>query len=535
MKKTFVKGALVLGVAGIIIKLLGAFFRIPLANIIGDTGMGYYQTAYPVYVLLLTLTTSGIPTAIARMVSERTAEGAHEEAFRVFRLSFVLLMTVGTLSAAVLFFGADMIVGFFGAGKAALAMKAITPALLVVPAMAAFRGYFQGLQNMTPTAVSQIVEQLFRVISGLALSIFFVRFGVEYAAAGASFGAAAGGAAGLVVILAIYMKHRSAIRHDRSVSVRSSRDESAGRILWTLVSISIPITIGAAILPIMSNIDLAIVMNRLVDTGFSKAEANALYGQLAGFAAPVINFPQVLTQSLAVSLVPAVAAAVKTGDRPFLKYNVELSMRVAMIIGLPCALGIFALSKPIMLMLYPSQPESAVNAASCLAILGIGIIFLSGVQTLTGVLQGAGKHMVPVGNLAVGAVAKLVFTYFLTGVPWINVRGAALGTVAAYIIAMTLNMRAARKYTGAEFDISMTWIRPGAAALIMTGVVWLVYHGVNLVLGNAVSTILAVLAGGAVYAVLILLFKAVTLDELERVRGGKRITRIVAKFTKSRK
>ena len=199
-KKSFFKGAVILGVAGIIVKIFGAFFRIPLANIIGDTGMGYYQTAYPVYVLLLTLSTAGIPTAIARLVSERTTEGNHREAYRIFTVSFRLLLGLGIVTSLILFFGAPYIVQYImkGETEAVYSMRSIAPALLFVPIMAAFRGYFQGKQDMAPTASSQVVEQAFRVAFGLSAAVLLLPLGVQFAAAGASAGAAIGGLFGLL-------------------------------------------------------------------------------------------------------------------------------------------------------------------------------------------------------------------------------------------------------------------------------------------------------------------------------------------------
>ena len=200
-KRTFLKGAAILGVAGILIKLLGAVFRIPLANLIGDVGMGYYNGAYPIYVFLLTLSTAGIPTAISKLISERLAVGEHLEAHRVFKVSFLLLFLIGLSTTAILFCGAGYICELVGNPGAYYAMRAIAPALLFVPVMAAFRGYFQGMQNMSPTASSQVAEQLFRVVFGLSLAFYLFPLGLEYAAAGASSGAAFGGLFGAVAII----------------------------------------------------------------------------------------------------------------------------------------------------------------------------------------------------------------------------------------------------------------------------------------------------------------------------------------------
>ncbi len=539
-RKTFLQGAVVLGVAGLIIKVMGAVFRIPLANIIGDTGMGYYQTAYPVYVLLLTLSTAGVPVAISRMVAERNALGNNYEAYRVFRISFALLFAIGISSSAVLFFGAEAIVTHLGNPGAKMAMMSIAPALLFVPMMASFRGFFQGLQNMNPTAISQVVEQLFRVSAGLTLAVVLVDRGLEYAAAGASFGATAGSVVGLLTVVGLFLYHRRSIL-EGVVRIKGERSESSSRILIQILAIAIPITIGAAIMPIMNTIDVAIVIKRLAASGFTPDAANSLYGQLTGMAGPLSNFPQVLTQAIAMSLVPAVAAAYKRKEMDFLRYNVELGLRTSLILGLPCALGLMTLSEPIMLLLYPAQRASAVSAAPSLFILSFGVIFLATVQTLTGVLQGIGKQLISVRNLAVGALAKVVLTYYLTAIPSVNIRGAAVGTVCAYIVASTLNLLAVTKYTGTRFDLRLTIIKPLISGLVMSAFVFATHRVVYIVLGNimdsinkanALATLLAILVGVLVYFVMLLKTRTITSEELKLLPKEDKWIRLFDRFKK---
>ncbi|MGI6727323.1 MAG: putative polysaccharide biosynthesis protein [Anaerovoracaceae bacterium] len=539
-KKTFLQGALILGVAGLVIKLLGAAFRIPLANIIGDTGMGYYQTAYPVYVLLLTLSTAGIPVAISRMVAERNAVGNPFEAYRVFRISFVLLFTIGIFSSAVLFFGAEPIVNFLENPGAKYAMMAIAPALFFVPMMAAFRGFFQGMQDMRPTAVSQVIEQLFRVIIGLVLAVIFLRKGLTFAAAGASFGATAGAIAGLIAVIGVYLYRRKNILIDMG-GFSKKPIEKSGSILFQILIIAIPITIGAAIMPIMNTIDVAIVIKRLTAVGFTHDAANSLYGQLTGMAGPLINFPQVLTQAISMSLVPAVAASYKRREMEFLRYNVELGLRTALILGLPCALGLMTLAEPIMLLLYPAQRASAVSAAPSLFILAFGVIFLATVQTLTGVLQGIGKQLIPVRNLAIGAVVKVIITYFLTGISAINIQGAAMGTVAAYIVASTLNLLAVRKYTGTRFDLGITVAKPLIAGIVMSICVFFIHRLTYGILGrilesdnfsNALATAFAILLGVLVYLFMLIRTRAISSEELKLLPKGDKLIRIFSRYKK---
>lgn len=527
--RTFVKGAVILGVAGLTIKALGAAFRIPLTNIIGDSGMGYYQTAYPIYVLFLTIATAGIPTAISRMVAERNAIDQPYEAHRVFKLSFMLLLGIGIFSSGILFFGSESITQFIKEPEAVYAMKAIAPALFFVPLMASFRGYFQGLENMAPTASSQIIEQLFRVVVGLGLAVYFLPLGLQYAAAGASFGATAGGIFGFAGILIIYAFNRKAI-YASLEGVDKTPMEPAKKILWNLLVIAVPITIGAAIMPIINAIDVGIVKIRLIDIGYDSAVARGLYGQLTGMAAPLINFPQVLTQAVAMSLVPVVASSRRRADLDFMKSNIAMGLRYAFILSVPCAVGMMVLSKPIMLLLYPMQPESAVNAASCLAILAMGIIFLATVQTLTGVLQGVGKQAIPVRNLFFGALVKIAVTYVLTGIPSINVRGAALGTVMAYFVAALLNLMSVKKYTQTTIDLKLTFLRPLLSASVMGFAVIAINGPVSQNLGNSLSTVISIVVGAVIYICMIFVTKSITMEELEMLPRTDRLIKILKKM-----
>ncbi len=527
--RSFIGGTVILGLAGLIIKVLGAAFRIPLGNIIGAAGMGYYQKAYPIYNLFLTLAIAGIPTAIARMVAERNALDKPYEAYKVFRASFILLLCTGVINSSLLFFGAKWITySYMETPEAIYCMKAIAPALLLCPLMSAFRGYFQGRQNMKPTAASQVIEQVFRVAVGLGLAIALLPRGVEYAAAGASFGATAGGLFGFLGIWAVYMMNRKSIRSEFEGHTLEG-GQSYGGILREILVIAVPITIGSAVLPIMNAIDMMVVEKRLIAIGYSRQIANSLYGELTGFAQPLINFPQVLTQAVCISMVPLVASAFKRKETVFMQDSIRLGIRYAVIIAMPCAIGMSVLSKPILMLLYPGQRESAVNAAPCLAILAISVIFLGLVHTLTGILQGVGKQIVPVRNLAVGAVSKVLVTFTLTGIPALNVKGAACGTLTAYAVAAILDLIGVIKYTGTKIDYVLSFGKPLGASLIMGAAARLAYELAHRALGNALSVVIAIGAGAVVYVLMIFALKAIAPNEIEGLPKGKALLKLLRK------
>ena len=528
-KKTFLRGAAVLGIAGLLVQVMGAIFRIPLGNIIGDEGMGYYQTAYPIYVFLLVFSTNGAPAAISKMTSERVALGKLSEAHRVFKYSFILMFALGIVAFAIFFFGAGWIVRELKNPGAYYAMVSISPALLFVPIMAVYRGYFQGLQQMEPTAVSQLVEQAVRVSIGLSLAAVFLPKGVQYAAAGATIGTSIGPIAGVVVLIIIYYYKRHKLHQEIKKDITEEK-ESAGKIIGTLAAIAVPITIGVSIVPIMNIVDVTIIMRRLQDIGYHSADANSLYGQLTGMAGPIINLPMALALSIALSMVPAIAAANSVGDVKFLDMNVRLGLRTAMIIGVPCTFGLMALSEPIMLLLYPLQAESASSAAPCLFILAIGIIFLSVSQTMAGILQGLGRPYVAVASLGIGVVAKAIATYILTGIPALNVQGAAIGTTIGFGVIGILNFAAVKKYTGTKFDLKISVWKPLLSGIVMSIIVLIIYYPLHGTIGNSLATLLAVGAGAAVYGVMLLKTRAIETEEIKLLPKGEKLEKLLRKF-----
>lgn len=530
MTNKLVKGAAVIGMAGVFVKFLGAFFRIPLTNWIGDVGMSYYGFAYAIYGALLVLATAGLPVAISRLVSENIAKHEYKNAHKVFKVSLMLMATIGLICFCICFFGSNVITRKLGNPDASLAVRAIAPAILFVPILSAFRGYFQGRQNMNPTAISEISEQLIRVITGLTLAAVFLDSGLEKAAAGASFGASAGAFGGLCVMLCIYLLNRKVIK--KKISLNQKDIESTGEILKKIVVIAVPIIIGAEIMPIMNLIDTGIIMTRLQAMGWSYEEAKSMYGLISAFCSSLISFPQIFTQAVAISLVPAIAKAAAVHDQEGIQENVSLGYRTTMIMAFPCAVGIFALAKPILFLLYPSQLESAEAAVPTLMIMAVGVISLAISQTATGTLQAIGKQNIPVKNLLLGCVAKVIITYILVGVRSLNIMGAAIGTVVAYTIDFTLNNRAVAKYTGVKFDYVLTYFKPFLASAIM-GVAAFGVHALLVgILGNSIATLLAIIVGAAVYAVLIFVFKAITVDEVKMIPGGSKLEPIIRKFIK---
>ncbi len=529
-KKTFIKGAAILGIAGLITQILGAFFRIPLGNIIGDEGMGYYQTVYPIYIFLLVFSTNGAPAAISKMTSEKIVQGDHKGARRIFKLSFVVMFILGMAAFLIFTLGAKPIVYYLsGQYGAYYAMLAIAPALILVPLMSVFRGYFQGMQDMAPTAVSQLTEQTIRVALGLTLAFLFLPKGIPVSAAGATLGTSIGPVAGLLIITVLYIRKKNDLIKLEKNQERFPK-EPARKIFKTLVWIAVPITIGVSILPIMNIVDVSIVMTRMTDSGVSVENANALYGQLTGLAGPIINIPMALGLSIALSMVPAIASAHAVNDNEFLQDNVRLGLRTAMIVGVPCSLGLMSISRPVMLLLYPLQKESALNAAPCLFILSIGIIFLSVAQAMAGVLQGIGKPSRAVAALALGVIVKGVFTYLLVGIPSLNIKGAAIGSTLGFATCGIANYVFVKKYTGTKFNIRLAVVKPLISGAVMFVAVFISERILEKFVGVSLATMIAILIGVAVFGIMVIRTGTIGIDEVEKLPKGQKIKKMLCKL-----
>ncbi len=525
-KQSFIRGAAILAIAGMISKILGGIYKIPLGRVIGSEGMAYFGTAYAIYILALTISAYSIPIAISKLVSEKIELGRRDEAHKIFKVALVLIGFLGISVSALLFFNAQGFVTTIKNPGAYLAVLCVAPAIFTVSLSGAFRGYFQGMQNMTPSGVSQVTEQLARVVFGFILAIMFLPLGYEAAAGGAIFGTTIGGLVSFLTLLYIYRKSRSEIKAGM-YSAGSKKMESALSIAKRIVIFSVPITIGGSIMPVMAVIDTFIVMDRLQSAGFSHEIATSLLGQLQGLAGSFINLPQVFTIALAASLVPAISESIARKDFGGAARKSELAIRVSLMIGLPAAFGLFILADPIMKLMYPAEPATL---GMVLAYLSPAVIFLTLVQTMTGILQGMGKERIPVINLVIGALVKVVVSYTLTSVPFINIRGAALGTVAGYGVSAILNLYAIIKHQKSNMSIAKIFVKPAIATGVMVATAYFSYRLLFEAIGrNSVATLISVALAALVYAIVLVLIKGIAAEELEMAPGGKRLSSILKK------
>ncbi|MBW6462694.1 MAG: polysaccharide biosynthesis protein [Firmicutes bacterium] len=531
---SFVKGAAILALTGVAARVIGAVFRIVLAAILGDEGIGLYQYAYPIYSTLLVISTAGVPVALSKIMAEKIALNDYREALRVFRIAFVILTLSGLVITLVLLLGAEYIALYLIKDVSAYyPLLAISPAIFFVTIMASLRGFFQGQQNMTPTAISQLLEQLVRVGFSIFMIVLLLPVGLEYASAGATSGASAGGLAGLAMLGILYFRSRGKFANKASV-VQTSEPESAGMIIKRIFSLAIPITIGGLVIPLINLIDLAVVPRQLQAAGFDIVTARALYGQLTGMAGSVVYFPNVIALALSISLVPAISEAFTLKNHVLIKSRSDIGVKLTVLFSLPSALGLFLLAEPITILLFNNA-----EAGFALAYLSWSVIPLCLYVTSTGLIQGMGKPIIPAFNMFYGGIVKIVIAWFLTAVPGLNVGGAALASVIGIGVAAALNIYQVHRLTGWRGRLRELILLPLAGTALMSFVVYSAYHGLTY-LGtpllsagylNAVAVLVSILTGIVVYGIFLLSSGVVNRDELVMVPYiGHFLVRLAERF-----
>ncbi len=525
--RSFVKGAAILAISAIICRILGAVYRIPLSNLIGQEGMGNYQMVYPVYMLLLVLSSSGLPVAISKLVSEKRAKGDAEGAMNVFRVSFASLVVIGIILSVSLFFAGDLLSKLFGLSTAALSFKIVAPSILFVSVTSAYRGYFQGMQKMTPTAVSQVIEQLAKLAAGLGFARAWMPWGPEFGAAGAIMGVTVSEASGLLIMFVCYRAQQNKLR----IQKHPSPYKEFKKTLEQICRIALPVTVGACVVPMVSAIDSMVVMRVLTSSGYSEASASSLFGLLNGFVHPVISLPSVLSVAVATSLVPAISAARAQNRRELVNYQTTFGFRLAILLGLPCAVGFFILAEPILRLLYGSlSGEQLARAVELLKLMCPGVFFLAIIQISTGILQGLGRTVVPVVNMLFGAAIKVCIGIALIRIPSVNINGAAIGTMVCFGLAAMLDIAAVFSYSDIKWHLGDMALRPIAAVAGMATGVWLLFRYLSGLLGSNKAVLIAVLAGIVIYVILLLLVKAVRREDMRYLPGGGRFSMMMEKI-----
>ncbi len=441
----FLKGTLILIVCNLIGKVIGAVYRIPLASIVGGEGMGQYQLTFPLYCLILTIATSGIPVAISKIVAELNSKQNFASSKKLLKISLLILTIISVVSAAVVALGAKTISSWQGNPNIYICYYAIAPAILFVGILSAFRGYFQGNLLMYPTAISGLIEQIVKLFAGLFLAKNFLVYGTEYAVFGAILGVSI---SELVACLYLAVSY---FIFTRKHKFSAESEILNGRLLSKkLMSVAIPITLGGMIAPLTSMIDSLLVVNLLIFDGFSSGAATTMLGLQSGIVEPLVNIPVIIAVSISTALLPSLSGLAEKKKTDEIKSLIFRSFEIALSIAATCFVCFIIFGKQMLTFLYSSSLGAyELSIATKLLFLGgINIVFLSLVQVSSGVLQGLSHQKYPVFSLLVGCVVKIALDVALILIPQINIFGAVLAAGVCYVVVFSLNYRKITKLTG---------------------------------------------------------------------------------------
>jgi stage V sporulation protein B len=493
------EGAAVLVVAHLVVKIIGACFKIPLANILQETGMAYFTRAYNLYAALFVMATAGLPVAVSKMVSESLAKENYAESKKILKAAIALLTIIGAIGTCVLFFGARSFAeGAFNSPGSYLSIVAISPAILFISILSAFRGYFQGHSNMVPTAYSEVLEAVSKLVIGLLGAYLLMSVSSEVAAAGAISGVTLGGLLALILLVFFYLKSRKSTPLTNVTASSSSK-----KIFVRLLTIAVPITIGAAVMSLTNVIDTFMISNRLstitvdesifktlteffgisannarIGESITSAAADVMYGSYSGYAMSLFNLPPSIVTSISMSIVPAISAALAIKNHSQAKLLTESSIRITTMFALPCAIGMSILSSPILIALYNNS-----RAQDTLALLSLAIIFVCIVSVTTSILQAAGHVFIPVRNMLIGGAFKIVSNYILITVPQLNIGGAPISTFCCYLIIASLNITAIIRIIKPDFNFKDFILKPLISTIVMGVIVYIAYNLSAMLLG----------------------------------------------------
>lgn len=524
-KQTFLGGAAMLALAVAIVKVLGACYKIPLKHLIGDEGFGYFTTAYDIYSVLLMISTTGLPVAMSRMIAEAKTLGQTKQIQRIFQTAlrvFWGLGLVGTVGMALL---CHQLASLMSQEESWFAILCLSPAVLFICLISAGRGFFQGQGNMVPTSVSQVMEAVCKLVVGLTLAYILTKATgkMSYAAGGAILGVSFG-----TVISTAYLSFK------RRRAAAAMNEECLDPTVYSrrttfkkLLSIAIPITLGAAGLQIITTIDAAVYMAQLKGAAGLAKEADAYKG-IYNFSQTIFNLPCAFITPISVASIPAITEQLTLRRRRAANNVAESATRVMALISMPCAIGLAVLSEPIMRLLGHYSGQRLELASTLMSILAFCVFFNSFVLVMNAIMQAHGYVYIPVINMVIGGIAKVLINLILVGNPRINIVGVPVGTVISYMLIAMLDLVAIHRVLRNPPRLLPNVIKPALAALAM-GAAAFGLNRLSLAVGLPllVRTGFSILGAGTVYVVLVLVLKVITKEDCALLPKGDKIAKLL--------
>ena len=538
--QNYMHGAAILTVGVVIMKLLGAIYKIPLGNILGDDGYSLFIGAYNIYNIFFTLATAGLPVALSRLVAEADAQGRVRQEEKTFRVALGTFAIIGTVFALVMFLFPNWLAGsYLENPDAAPSIRAMAPAILLVCLVSAYRGYCQGNGNMIPTTVDEVLEVLFKAVAGLILAGALLKAGYDkrIGSAGAILGVSIGSVVSLLYMV-IYKRRNYSIlsapytsgRHLKVTPEDKVKVDSTAAIAGNILRIGVPIAFGACILSILNSIDSKLCMNRLqTAAGFTYAEAKVLYG-VYGKAQTIFNLPAAIITPLTIAIVPAISAAIVKKDTTQAAKISEDSLRISAVLAMPMGIGLLVLSYPIMNVLYPKSNEAG---SPLLAIMGAASIFVCLLLMENAILQASGKERYTMYTLIVGGCVKIGVNWFLVARPEINIYGAPVGTLVSYVVMCVMDYVIMSRTLAKTPNVARTLFKPLLGSGIMGVGAWAIYGlcakfiGTDSRLLMAACMALSICVAVVIYLVTVICTRMVTMEDMKLIPGGEKIGKIL--------
>lgn len=585
-KQNVLNGAVILVVATALVKIIGAVYKIPLTGIIGSLGRGYFASAYNIYTPIYGISMAGLPVAVSAIVSKNAAQGKYRDVKQVLKVTFPLFLFLGLLGTGVLLLLAKPYVNSIPAPLAIYSVIAIAPSLLFCCIMSTYRGYYEGLNNMYPTAISQVIESLGKLVFGLTFSYAIINYAEkQIAATGEVFGqviategdkaivyamAAAGAIFGVTlgtVFGALFTILRHKIKKDgitKEMLQNSPLASPKKDTVKSIIAIAVPTAISSLVLNVTNFIDTWMIQGRLetvigksydtivnvygdsvlnaLQSGVTKETLHTfLYGAY-DTTLDFRNLVPTVMMTLGVSAIPVISAAMAKKDMKTVNNTVNTVFRTTMLIALPAGVGLFVLSEPILTLLYKgTENETGIAiAAPVLALYGLMMAILTLSSPLTNILQAIGRADVPAKSLALGCVIKIGLNYLLIGIPEINVKGAVFGTAAFYLFCIFYNYSVLKKETGVKIDFKTVLLKPFIASVVCGVAAWGSYELFSNILtfgdmsgrlnGQSLATLISIGVAVVVYAIVVLLSKTLVKDDILMLPKGEKLAKILEKY-----
>ena len=527
----------ILAMAGVIARLIGLIYRVPMQRTIGDAGMGYYSAAYQIYSLMLIISSYSLPVAVSKLIAGYIARDEYKNAKRIYNCSMLFACFTGGITCLIVFFGADFLAGLIKLPKSAIALRILAPTLLVVAIMGVMRGFFQGNGSMVPTASSQIVEQIINAIVSVVAAKFLFDYGLgvsgllrdddyaaAYGAAGGTLGTSAGALAGLICLIIVYLISKRdfnyRVRHDEN-----RHSDTFGRMLFALILTVLPVLLSTTVYNLSDILDQGI-FNYVMDTkGLSEVKAEH-WGIFSTKYKVLTNVPVALASAVCSSMMPSLTGCIRREEYKIARRKVSLAMRFTMILSIPCAVGLAVLGKPIISTLFQGEVDIP---ATMLKIGSIAVVFYSMSTLSNGVLQGIDKLNIPVRNAAIALVLHVGILYFMLDVFNMGLYGVVISCVLFALIMCILNWLAIRKYLKYQQEIVRTFVIPTISSIIMGLVSWLSNFLISKALSSAVSLAISISLSVCIYFIVLIKLKGVKEKEIRSFPGGN-VMAAIARF-----